>query len=147
VLRSTVMYNDKYMKKYSKISNRLKIAKLLIEGKTYQEIQSILKVGFGTVSKVNQWLLESGEGFRVIAKRTKKKKEKKPRDWKILNPAAGIEEWNKFKKRYPIMFWPQLLMEDIIKAMDKKQKDKIRRTVEKLDRKSDIYKQLNKILN
>ncbi|MBU3943039.1 hypothetical protein KKA24_03585, partial [Patescibacteria group bacterium] len=83
------------------IAKRIKIAKMLIEGKEYQEIQNRLKTSPSTISKINQWLLESGEGFRVIAKRAKNRKPE--------NNDLEISEIGKLKKRYPIMFWPELL--------------------------------------
>jgi len=123
------------------LAKRIKIAKLLIEGKDYRDIESSLKVSHGTIAKVNYWLLESGEGFRIVAERTKKEKPKPPTSWDY-----AMADWRKFRRRYPLMFWPQLLFEDIIKAMNKSQKEKVRRAVAKLDRKSILYKQINKIL-
>lgn len=121
------------------LAKRIKAAKFLIEGKNYKEIQESLKMGQSTIAKVNQWLMESGEGFRIIASRTKKKEPEKI--------SAAKQEWRKTKRRYPIAFWPQLLIEDIIKTMTKRQKDKIKTALKKLDRKSDIYKNINRILN
>lgn len=123
------------------LAKRIKIAKLLIEGKNYRDIESSLKVGNATIARVNQWLLESGEGFRIIAKRTKKEKPKPPSSWDY-----AMEDWRRFRRRYPLMFWPQLLIEDIIKMMNKRQKDQIRQRIKKLDQKSIFYKQINRIL-
>lgn len=120
------------------IARRIKIAKMLIQGRSYQEIQNSMKVGFATISKINQWLAESGQGFRVIAQRTKKDNSRK------MN--YGREEFNKTKKRYPVAFWPQLLMEDIVKVMNKKQKDRVKNSLKNLDRKSDVYKRIEKAL-
>lgn len=123
------------------LTRRLKIAKCLIEGKNYQYIEDVLKVAPTTVAKVNQWLEESGEGFRLVAERTKKEPSKPLSNWDI---AAG--EWRIMKRRYPSMFWPQLLVENIVKTMNKKQKDKVRRAIQKLDRKSSTYKQFSRVL-
>jgi len=127
------------------LAKRIKTAKLLLEGKDYIEIQQSLKIGHSTISKISQWLAESGEGFRVISERTKKKKEKS-REMGILNPEAAKEEWKQVKRRYPMIFWPQLLMEDIVKTMSQKQKDKVKLALKKLDRKSEIYQNINEIL-
>jgi TrpR-related protein YerC/YecD len=123
------------------LAKRIKVAKLLLDGKNYREIESSLKVGHSTVARVSQWLAEGGEGFKMITERTKKEKPKPPSSWDY-----AIQDWKKFQRRYPLMFWPQLLIEDIIKMMNKKQKDKIRQSIAKLDHKSNIYKQINKIL-
>ena len=126
------------------LAKRIKAAKFLIEGKNYKEIQAAINMGQSTISRISQWLIESGEGFRVIAERTKKKE---PKETKLLNLEAAKEEWKRTKGRYPIAFWPQLLVEDIMRTMNKKQKDKIRLALKKLDQKSDIYKNINKIIN
>jgi len=55
------------------LAKRLRIAKLLLEGKTQREIAMEVKVSLATVTKVNLWLLQGGEGFRkVIGKLPKK---------------------------------------------------------------------------
>jgi TrpR-related protein YerC/YecD len=126
------------------LAKRIKAAKLLLNGKNYKEIQESLKMGQSTIAKVNHWLAESGEGFRVIAERTKK--EENPKENKVLDIEAGKTEWRKLKKRYPAMFWPQLLIEGIIGTMNKRQKDKVRLVLKKIDRKSDIYRNINKII-
>lgn len=123
------------------LAKRIKIAKFLIEGKDYRDIESSLKVSHGTIAKVNYWLLESGEGFRAVAERTKKGKPKPPTNWDYT-----MQDWRRLRRRYPIRFRPQLLIEDIVKAMDKRQKDKIRQAIKNLDRKSSLYKQIDKIL-
>jgi len=123
------------------LARRIKIAKLLINGKNYRDIESSLKAGHSTVARVSQWLSEGGEGFRIITERTKREKPKPPTSW---NLAMG--DWRKFRRRYPLMFWPQLLIEDVVRVMNKRQKDKIRQAIKKLDRKSSLYKQINQIL-
>lgn len=123
------------------LTKRIKIAKLLIEEKGYREIENLLKVSHGTIAKVNYWLLEGGEGFRLVAERTKKEKPKPPTSWDY-----AMQDWRRFRRRYPLVFWPQLLIEDIIKTMNQRQKEKIRQAIEKLDRKSSLYKQIDRIL-
>ena len=77
----------------------------------------------------------------MITERTEKEKLKPPTSWDL-----AVKEWKRSRRRYPIMFWPQLLIEDIIKIMNERQKKKLRQAIEKLDYKSNIYKQINKIL-
>lgn len=48
------------------LAKRLKIAKLLLEGKKYGEIGDELRVSFGTIARVNLWLKTSGEGYRIF---------------------------------------------------------------------------------
>ncbi|MFZ5365698.1 MAG: YerC/YecD family TrpR-related protein [Patescibacteria group bacterium] len=55
------------------LAKRLRIAKLLLEDKTQREIAQEVKVSLATVTKVNLWLMQGGEGFkRVISKLPKK---------------------------------------------------------------------------
>lgn len=122
------------------LAKRIKIAKLLIGGKSYNTIEESLSVSQGTIAKVAAWLAESGEGFRVIAERAPQTQTK--------NTLSRYEksEWSKLKHKYPMMFWPQLLVEEIVEGASRKQKERIRRVVEKLDRKSKIYKDVTRIL-
>ena len=57
------------------LGQRLRIAKLLIAGKTQREIIEIQHCSGSTVAKVNMWLSQRGEGFRkIIAKLPKQYK-------------------------------------------------------------------------
>ncbi len=52
-----------------KLSIRLRVAKLLLKDKKQREISRMLKVSIATVTKVNSWLNQKGEGFKnVISK-------------------------------------------------------------------------------
>ena len=53
------------------LAKRLKIAKLLIKGKPYREIQEEVKVSPPTIAKVAAWLEASGKGFKMIAERVR----------------------------------------------------------------------------
>jgi len=56
------------------LGKRLRIAKLLLLGKTQREIAEELHCSFATVAKVRLWLESRGEGFkRIIAKLPKKR--------------------------------------------------------------------------
>lgn len=51
------------------LSMRLRIAKLLLLGNTYQEIIGELHVSNATITKVSMWLERSGEGFKNVIKK------------------------------------------------------------------------------
>ncbi|MBI4999819.1 hypothetical protein HZB97_03560 [Candidatus Gottesmanbacteria bacterium] len=56
------------------LGKRLRIGKLLLAGKTHEEITSILHCSYATIAKVNLWLNQAGEGFRkIIAKLPKRR--------------------------------------------------------------------------
>ncbi|MEW6610852.1 MAG: YerC/YecD family TrpR-related protein [Patescibacteria group bacterium] len=52
---------------------RLLIAELLLDGKTYREIQDEMHVGFSTIARVDRWLHFGRNGYKqaVLAKRNK----------------------------------------------------------------------------
>lgn len=123
------------------LAKRIKIAKLLIEGRGYRSIESALKVSHGTIAKVGQWLLESGEGFKLVAERTKKEKA-------ALTGSDELKkmEWGKFKRDHSLMFWPELLIKDIFKIMNEKQKEKTRKMIDELNHKSRLYRRISRSL-
>ena len=51
------------------VAKRLKIAKLLVKGYTYEKIRNELKVSQQTIARVNGWLDQSGAGYRLIIQR------------------------------------------------------------------------------
>jgi TrpR-related protein YerC/YecD len=122
------------------LAKRLKIAELILDGYTYKEITEALKVSQGTISRVAEWLKYGGEGYRKIIDRVKKKKGSQ----KETNP--GFDEWSQVKRRYPLMFWPQLLVDEIVASANKRQKERLHKTLQALDHKSQIYKKLNRSL-
>lgn len=68
------------------LSIRLRIAKLLLAGKTHREVQYELHTSPVTISKVRIWLDQGGEGFKKVI-------EKLPLKWKIPKdfPRGPIE--------------------------------------------------------
>lgn len=120
------------------LAKRLRIAKLLLAGMTYEQIEEDLYVGHSTVAKIAAWLAERGDGFRkVIEKLPKKKDEEK---WHERS------EWDSFKRRYSLYFWPELLLEEIVKNANQKQKERIKSVLERLEEKSDLHKKIEKLL-
>jgi len=98
------------------LSKRLQIAKLLIKGFTYEEIEDALRTSHTTVAKIAAWLAERGDGFRSIIE---KLPQQKPTDQ--LNKTF---DWNNLKRKYSLYFWPELLLEEIVRGANKKQKKK-----------------------
>ena len=119
------------------VSKRLKIAEKLIEGKRYEEIIDDLKVGYGTVARVSEWLRISGEGYRTILFR--------------LDEIREIEtipvRKSEMERRYPMHYWPQILLKEIISAASKRQKEKLQRVLSQLPEKSRLNKDLSREIN
>ena len=120
------------------LARRLKIAKLLLDDWKFSEIEDRLKVGVGTIARISEWLKIYGEGYRLIEKRTKKPK---PQE----RGRAGYL-WRDLKKRLPLTFWPELLIEDLIRNANKRQKEKIKSILKTMDSKSEVYKRIDRIL-
>lgn len=123
------------------LAKRLKIAELLLEGKSYHDISRALKVSTSTIARVNAWLQASGEGYRLLIDRYKKIH--KPDSDKQANSYYRHFD---IKRKYPMYFWPQLLLENVIKAANERQKNQIREAISQLEEKNDLFDRLNEIL-
>lgn len=136
-LRDLLSYQESEM-----IARRLKIAELLDENKTYEEISRKLRVSSGTIARVQEWMQISGEGYKKAIKRTKGK----------INAEANdlpTENWNSIKKRFPMYYWPEIVLENIIANSNKKQKAKLQVVIEALNKskeKTDLYRKLKKLM-
>ena len=126
------------------LAKRLKAAELLILGLTYSEIRKILKISNGTIARVHEWLKLSGDGYRLILERMQN--EKKTGKSKT-DLAGGPFSWRSVKRKYPLYFWPQLLLENIIKTAKENDRRKLRALMNKLDKKSALYKRINLVFS
>lgn len=120
------------------LSKRLRIAKLLLQGKMYEEIEKDIHVSHGTVAKISAWLAQRGEGFRVIVKKLPRKETIKE---------SGFSEWESIKKRYPMYFWPEILLEEVVKNAGARQKMRMQNILTRLDEKSDLHKRIQLLLH
>lgn len=97
------------------LAKRLLVAKRLLENHSYNQIRTELKVGFSTIGRIATWLFISGKGFRnALAKIPPSSKK----------PNIDYESQN-IKRRFSQYYWPELLIEKIIKESDQKHKAKI----------------------
>lgn len=58
------------------IAQRLQVAKLLSEKKTYNEIEEITKASTATISRINKCLVYGAEGYTRVLARLAEKEEK-----------------------------------------------------------------------
>jgi len=121
------------------LAKRLEIAHYLMAGSTYEEIKGLLSTSYGTIARVNLWLETSGEGYRLIVDRLKRYNQ---RD----EITAQQPSWRSWKRKYPMYYWPELLLEEIIVTANRRQKDRIRETLKRLQRKDQLTKMLRRIL-
>lgn len=118
------------------LAKRLRIAKLLSEGKTYDQVEKIVHASHGTVAKVARWLSEKGEGFRKVLSRIPKVKER--RGW------GSMSEGERFMHRYSIYFWPELLIKEIFKGGKEINRKKLYEVLDDLREKRVISKEIEK---
>ena len=88
------------------ISRRLQIAKMLLEGKTYEDIKSKLGVGSTTIARVERWLDSGFGGYKEIIERFKKASKKASRR-KTNRQRAGEYSplsFTALRKKYPLHF-------------------------------------------
>ena len=114
------------------LARRLQIARLSQEGLTYVQIRKAMKVSQTTIAKVQMWLNSYGDGLRTIFKRSKNK----------TKTSDSILSWQHLKKKYPMYFWPELLLNEIIKNASKKEKERLIKIISKMKEKTKLTKQL-----
>lgn len=136
-LRDLLSYQEAEM-----VAKRLRIAEMILQNKTYEEIKQNLKVGSGKIARVQEWLKISGEGYRRAIERTVE-----VCDGDISLEKAG--EWQLIKKKYPAYFWPEMLLENVMKSSGVRQREKIRsaiREMKKMKEKTALYRKINRIM-
>ena len=121
------------------LSKRLRTAKLLLQGKSYEEIKTELHNSFATIAKVGYWLKRSGEGFRAVVKKLPQKTKTKHR--------SEYTRWDRAKRQYPSFLWPDVLLEEAIKSANKKEKERLRKVLENLDQKSAVHKKMQELID
>jgi len=123
------------------LAKRIKVAELLIDEWSYNKIKEYLKVSDGTIARVNEWLKLTGDGYRLVVERLKKKRKERKIDNKY-----EVSDFEKLKRKYPIYFWPELLSRDIIKNLKVKGRSKVLEELEKIQDKPELYKKIKKEL-
>lgn len=123
------------------LAKRLEIAKCLINGDTYDIIRGKLKVSHNTIARVNAWLTLSGSGFRLVIARTKNKGKKIYEH--TFEEKYDPQSWYNLKRRYSLHFLPELLIEEIIKRSDRKERDKLDAILDSIESKPEIFKNVD----
>jgi TrpR-related protein YerC/YecD len=123
------------------LAKRIKIAELLLKDWGYQEIKNILKVGDCTIARVSEWLKITGDGYRLIIERLKEKRERRK-----IKPKDKMSEIGDLKRSQPLLFWPELLIENLIKNNKTKDKKKIVEALVEIRKKPGLYRKIQKEL-
>lgn len=117
------------------LARRLQIARFLSEGLTYKEIHNETKASFTTIAKVHWWFQQYGDGYRAVISRTKTKKGKN-----------GYLSLGQMKRSFPLYFWPQILLKEIVKSANKKERERLIAVIKKLKEKNQLSKELERML-
>jgi len=87
------------------LGRRIAIARLLLAGERYEDIQNKLRVGATTIGKVQQWLFDQMPGYEQAIKGMEEEFTKRRRS------RAPMGTFTYLKKRYPLHFllfpWPK----------------------------------------
>jgi TrpR-related protein YerC/YecD len=121
------------------IAKRLKVADLLLNDNTYETITGVLKVSPPTIARVHAWLQESGGGYRLALERTTTKREE-------LSKADEPIKLSSIKRKYPLYYWPQIMLEQMVKNSTKKEKQQLKGILDKLGTKRQLYTDLDRLL-
>ncbi len=125
------------------LARRLKIAELLLDDLTYSEIRKQTKASPITIAKVQEWLKISGEGYRLAVERTKNKLPKEK------NENIDFLPLNALKRKYPMYYWPEILIEELVKSANKRQRKRFQNVIKemrKIKRKTALHRKLEKML-
>lgn len=122
-----------------RLAKRLRIAKLLLEGMAYGEIEDVVHTSHGTIAKVAGWLAEKGDGFRRVLSKLPKRT-RKPTSY------YNLFDWGRFKRQYSAYFWPEFLLEEIIKNASRREKERLKSVINNLDSKSKLHRRIEKII-
>ena len=125
------------------LAKRIEIARLLIKGDTYGQIQRSLRVSHGTVARVSQWLATSGEGYRLIVSRVKPEKNAQQ---EFIEELGKPVSWKSIKRRYSGYFWPDLILEEFVRGAKKRQKERMEKILSQFDKKSEVFERLQVLL-
>lgn len=104
------------------ISKRLRIAKLILEGKTQVEVIDEIHCSFGTIAKVSVWLKKAGNGLKEV----------------IRNLPKRHEKVDLVGQKYRIYRLPEALLENYLNLLANDE----RKRVEKLLKNSEDKKEL-----
>lgn len=102
------------------VAKRLEIAKMLMQGKTYDQIRTRINAGYSTIGRISTWLNLSGEGFKIAVSRMKKE-DKFPNIEEKLDPFS----WSNIGRRYPTRIWPLMAIDKFLKVAKKNEKSKL----------------------
>lgn len=96
------------------LAKRIQIAKMLLEGYDYRSIRNYIKVTDTTIAKINNILATSEGGLKTAVEYLQKIEEEIKKKQMQVTPSL--------KKKYPMYFLPENIVEGITKQIKKRRK-------------------------
>lgn len=87
---------------------RLRTARMLLAGKSYDEIQTALRISPSTIARISVWLEFSGDGYRLASSRLPKE----------LSLRSEPSKQMQSDDRHSQYAWPIQLVSELLKTMD-----------------------------
>lgn len=115
-------------------SKRLRIAKLLLAGKDYDSIRKLVKVSFATIAKVSGWLGGRKTVIKSVVERLPQKK--KFKHW------TDFDNWDRFKRSHPAMFWPVFATENLEKSVEEGKHESLKGVLGNLSAKDSFNREI-----
>lgn len=89
------------------LSKRIQIAKMLLNGNSYEQIKHKVKVTDSTIARINNLLAIDNNGLEPVVKKLKKIEEDLEKERMSIVP--------NLKKKYPTYFLPEIVLDTLIK--------------------------------
>lgn len=103
------------------LAKRIQVAKMLLEGYDYRSIRNYVKVTDPTIARISNILEIAGDGLKAAIRELQKIEAEIDKERMRITPDL--------KKKYPMYFLPEKLVEEVGKAMRKqKKKESVKRT-------------------
>lgn len=86
------------------LARRIRIARLLLEGKSYEDIRNIMNASHITIAGIHRWLQGRDQGYALMLPRLKKELElqRKAKEREFRQKQPFTFEW--LRRRYPLHF-------------------------------------------
>lgn len=102
------------------LGRRILVAKLLLEGKKYEEIIQDLRVGDDTIGKVQRWLTSGFGGYERVIKNFEQALKRRSDIERSRNVQPYSFEW--LKRKYPLHFLLFNIMDKVGQDRDSRKK-------------------------
>ena len=119
------------------ISRRFKVVQMLGQDYDYKAIRQQLKMSDATIAKIQAWMRTFPDGFEHVLRNNHKPK---------TRPNFYESSWRQHKRRYPMYYWPQLLLEEVVRSANKRESERLLKIIGQMREKTKLTRQLEHLL-